>query len=36
LITAIAEHLACTSMRVRIRRDGEDVAVEFPDRPRVH
>ena len=36
LIERIAEHVACTSMVVRIGRGDDCVAVEFPDRPRIH
>jgi hypothetical protein len=37
LIERSAEHVACTSMRVRIGGRGDKcVAVEFPDRPLIH
>ena len=36
LIERIAEHVACTSMVVRIGRGDDYVAVEFLDRPRIH
>jgi hypothetical protein len=37
LIERIAEHVACTSVRVRIGGRGDEyVAVEFPDRPLIH
>ena len=36
LIERIAEHVACTSMVVRIGRRDDYVAVEFPDRPTIH
>ena len=36
LIERIAEHVACTSMVVRIGRGDDYVAVEFPDRTRIH
>ena len=36
LIERIAEHVACTSMEVRIGRRDDYVAVEFPDRPTIH
>jgi len=36
LIERIAEHVACTSMVVRIGPGDDYVAVEFPDRPRIH
>jgi hypothetical protein len=36
LIKRIAEHVVCTSVRVRIGRGDENEAVEFPDRPLIH
>jgi hypothetical protein len=32
----IVDHLACTRMRITLRKDDAAVAVEFPDRPRIH
>jgi hypothetical protein len=36
LIERIAEHVACTSMVVRIGAGDDYVRVEFPDRPLIH
>jgi hypothetical protein len=36
LIERIADHIACTSMVVRIGQGDDYLAVEFPDRPLIH